>query len=231
MKETRGFFVCLLAFFLAVSNIACGGAEPAPQTADDEDYDPIAALVGDVEVEEEDEEGDDESAEGAYTGPTKLTVNLKVINEKNPEGSYRLLDSSGAEIIKNGKLGEEVELNQGIYSIEFETALVFGKPKYLVENVEVEGEKMALDEIFPAGQITLNTYRGKNVKRCVATTFTVHSKTKEKDIPGKGKTCKPLILETGHYEIQLVLSKKKYQPIEMRINREQVQTSNVKLEK
>ena len=92
-------------------------------------------------------------------------------------------------------------------------------------------EKMTLDEIFPAGQITLNTYRGKNVKRCVATSFTVHSKTKEKDVPGKGKTCKPLILETGHYEIQLVLSKKNYQPVEMRINREQVQTSNVKLEK
>ncbi len=230
MKETRGFFVCHLAFLLAVSHLACGGAEPVAQTADDEDYDPIAALVGDVEVEEE-EEGDTESVEEAYTGPTKLTVNLKVVNEKNPEGSYRLLDSSGAVIIKNGKLGEEIELNQGIYSIEFETPLVFGKPKYLVENVEVADEKMTLDEIFPAGQITLNTYRGKNVKRCVATSFTVISKTKEKDVPGKGKTCSPLILETGHYEIQLILSKKKYQPVEMRINREQVQTSNIKLEK
>ena len=230
MKETRGFLVCLLAFFLAVSNIACGGAEPVVDTADDEDYDPIAALVGDVEVEEEDKE-EDESVEENYTGPTKLIINLKVVNEKNPEGSYRLLDSSGAEIIKNGKFGEEIEVNQGTYSVEFETPLVFGKPKYLVENVEVADKKMTLDEIFPAGQITLNTYRGKNVNRCIATSFSVVSKTKSKDIPGKGKTCKPLILETGHYEIQLVLSKKNYQPVEMRINREQVQTSNIKLEK
>jgi hypothetical protein len=108
---------------------------------------------------------------------------------------------------------------------------VFGDPVYISDVVDVAGEKMAVDQIFPAGQITLHTFAGKAEGRCVPTPFTVFDLENEKELTGKGKTCAPLVVETGHYEVRLAVGKNKVQPVEMRINREQVQTSKVKLEK
>ena len=231
MKITsKSLSIALIAVF-AAAQVACGGSTPKAQTADDdEDYDVIGSIVGDVEIDEADLE-DDEVTDEAYTGTTKVTINLRVVNERNPEGSYRLMDTTGTVIIENGKLGEEVALNQGVYSVEFATPLVFGKPKYLLEDFEVAGKKMTLDQVFPAGQTVLHTYRGKREKKCVPTSFVVYSDTLEKELDGKGKTCEPLILETGAYELRLHISKKAYQPVKMRINAEQSATARVKLEK
>ena len=134
-------------------------------------------------------------------------------------------------IIENGTLGDTVEINQGTYTLEFRSPEVFGEPVYAVE-LDVVGKEMTVNEIFPAGQITLHTYRGRAEGRCVTTSFTLFNIEEEEPVQvgKKGKTCNPLIVETGHYEVRLHLSKKKYQPVEMRINREQVQTSKVKLE-
>ncbi len=212
---------------------ACGSSQPPPPTnqdTDEEDFDLVGSIVGDVEPEELDEEGD-EIGQG-YTGPTSLTVNLKIVNDKNPEGSFKLTAADGTVITENGKVGEVTELNQGTYSIEFKSPAVFGEATYVVEEIEVAGKKMTVNEVFPAGQITLHTYRGRKPNKCVPTTFSVKSKTEEgKTLPGKGKTCEPLVLRAGAYEVLLDISKKKVQPVEMHINSEQVSTAQVKLEK
>jgi hypothetical protein len=214
--------------FVAAISAACGGKAPPPQ----DDVDPVAAMLGDTQLTTvvEDTAGDT-SAVAAYTGPTKLTVNLKVVNDKNPKGSYRLLGSDGTALVENGVFGQEIDINQGSYTIEYKSPLVFGDPIYLTDITEVVGEKMTIDNIFPAGQITLHTFQGKAEGKCVPVTFTVHDLENVKDLPGKGKTCTPLILETGHYEVRLSVGKNKIKPVEMRINREQVQTSKVQLEK
>jgi hypothetical protein len=61
-------------------------------------------------------------------------------------------------------------------------------------------------------------------------TFSVKSETLGKELPGKGKTCQPVILQTGSYEILLDISKKKVQPVAAKVNAEQVATAPVKLE-
>jgi hypothetical protein len=212
--------------------IGCGGApEPAPQTPADqeEDVDLIGSIVGDVEVDPEDLEDDTPDAD--YTGPTKLTLNLKVVNNLNPEGSYKLTDTTGQVIIDAGKFGEEVELNQGLYSAEFTSPAVHGEFVYKKE-IEVAGKESKLTETMPVGQVTLHTYKGKNPKaRCQPVSFSVKSETLGKELPGKGKTCEPLIVEAGSYEVLLDISKKKVQPVKMQINAESVTTAPVKLEK
>jgi hypothetical protein len=212
----------------AAISAACGGKAPPPQN----DVDPVEAMLGDTVIEPvvEDTSGDT-AAGAAYTGPTKVTVNLRVVNDKNPKGSYRLLGSDGTALVENGVFGQEIEINQGSYTIEYKSPLVFGDPVYLTDVTEIVGEKMAIDNIFPAGQITLHTFQGKAEGKCVPVTFTVHDLENVKDLTGKGKTCAPLVLETGHYEVRLSVGKNKIQPVEMRINREQVQTSKVQLEK
>ncbi len=220
-------------FLLAALAAACGGKAPPPEGAgagEEEDVDVISSLVGDVEIDESDLEEADPGQE-VYTGPTELTINLKVINEKNPEGSYTLKDTTGTAIVENGAFGEPVEVKQGLYTAEFHTPLVFAEPSYTVEELEVVGKEQTVDEVFPAGQITLHTYRGKNVKRCKAVEFSVFDKTDEVELEGEGETCEPLIIESGHYEVRLQISKKKYQPVEIRVNAEQVASSRVKLEK
>jgi len=229
MSTRNALRLFAIGLFAAAMATACGGSQPQAQT---DDVDPVAAALGDVDVQPIAEEAPAEApAEAAYTGPTKMTVNLRVVNDKNPKGSYRMLDANGTAVIENGALGEEVEVKQGSYTFEFKTPLVFGDPVYLSDTVDVAGEKMQVDQIFPAGQITLHTFQGKAEGRCVPTPFTVFDLENNKDVAGKGKTCTPLILQTGHYEVRLAVAKNKVQPVEMRINREQVQTSKVQLEK
>ena len=228
MNRLKTLGVIALLGSVAALAVACGGKVPPPQ----DDVDPVAAALGDTVLEPVTE---DEVATGdapaAHTGPTKVTVNLRVVNEKNPKGTYRMLGSDGTAVVENGTFGQELELNQGQYTIEYKTPLVFGDPVYLTDVVDVAGPTQQIDSIFPAGQITLHTFQGKAEGKCVPVPFTVYDLENAKDLTGKGKTCAPLILETGHYEVRLAVSKNTVQPVEMRINREQVQTSKVKLEK
>ncbi len=222
-------YLALITFFVSTF-ASCGSSSPQPKDGQDtdEEFDLVGSIVGDVEPEEIEEE--EEALSEDYTGPTALTVNLKVVNDKNPKGSFRLLDAAGKAIIENGKLGEPNELNQGTYTVEFKSPLVHGDPTFVVEDVQVAGKKMEITEVFPAGQITLHSFRGKNQGRCVPVTFSVKSETLEKDLPGKAKTCKPVILEAGSYELLFDISKKKVQPVKMQVNAEQVSTAPVKLE-
>jgi hypothetical protein len=231
MSKRNALRLLAMGFIAAAMVTGCGGSKK--KTAQADDADPVAAALDGVDVQPIADEAPAAAPAdaNAYTGPTKVTVNLKVVNEKNPKGSYRMLDASGTAVIENGVLGEEVEVKQGSYTFEFKSPLVFGDPVYLSDVVDIAGEKMAVDQIFPAGQITLHTFQGKNENRCVPTAFTVFNLEDEKELTGKGKTCAPLIVETGHYEVRLAVSKNAIQPVEMRINREQVQTSKVKLEK
>jgi hypothetical protein len=235
MTKKQTFLFKTLTLLMGVLAIACGGAPaPAPETAeDDEDFDLVGSIVGEVEIAEEEDLDDNGETAEEYSGPTQLTVNLKVVNEKNPEGSsYRLLDASGKALIENGSVGAETVLNQGNYSIEFKSSKVFGDRTYLVEDVEVIGKKLSIDSVFPAGQITLHSFRGKKEKRCVPTKFTVQMLVEEKQVklPGKGQTCEPLILETGTYEVLLSISRKKVQPVKLQINSGQVASAKVKLD-
>jgi len=230
MINWNAFRLFTMIGFVAAISAACGGKAPPPTA----DVDPVEAMLGDTVINPvvEDETTAAGTAAGpAYTGPTKVTINLRVVNEKNPKGTYRLLGSDGTALVENGVLGQEIEINQGSYTIEYKSPLVFGDPVYLTDVTEIVGEKMVVDNIFPAGQITLHTFQGKAEGKCVPVTFTVHDLENVKDLAGKGKTCAPLILETGHYEVRLSVGKNKIQPVEMRINREQVQTSKVQLEK
>jgi len=229
MTKTQMCLKMMLFLFLAALCLRCGSAQPPPEEQDD-GVDLVSSIVGEVDTEGHvDDEGDPVGEE--YKGPTALTVNLKVINDKKPKGSFRLVSSDGTVITENGKLGEVTELNQGVYTFEFKSPSVFGDSTYVVEDVEVQGKKMELNKVFPAGQITLHTYRGSNTNRCVPVTFEVRSKTEEKNLPGKGKTCQPLILDAGSYEILLNLSKKKVQPVALQVNSEQVSSAKVKLDK
>jgi len=228
MSHSNALRLFALGALAAATLAACGGKAPPPQN---DDVDPIEAALGGVEVEPVSEEAAAATEASAYTGPTKVTVNLRVVNEKNPKGSYRLLTAEGTAVVENGVLGEPVEINQGQYTVEYKSPLVFGDPVYTSDTVDVVGQEMTIDNIFPAGQITLHTYQGKNEGRCVPVPFTVYDKGNDKELAGKGKTCAPLVLETGHYEVRLEIGKNKIQPVEMRINREQVQTSKVQLEK
>ncbi len=222
--------VTLTVFFLlGVAFSACGASQPQPE-AEDDGQDLISSIVGNVDTEGHVDDDGDPVGE-AYQGPTALTINLKVVNDKNPKGSFRLLNSDGSAIIEKGKLGEVTELSQGVYTIEFKSPLVFGDTTYVVEDVEVAGKKMELTKVFPAGQITLHTYKGSNTNRCVPVAFEVKSKTEEKNLPGKGKTCQPLVLNAGTYEVLLNISKKKVQPVALQVNAEQVSSAKVKLDK
>jgi hypothetical protein len=228
MTRSNTLVIIVLLGSVAALAAACGGKAPPPQ----DDVDPVAAALGDTVLEPVTEDevsaGD---APAAYTGPTKATDNLRVVNEKNPKGTYRMLGSDGTAVVENGTFGQELELNQGQYTIEYKSPLVFGEPLYLTDVIDVAGQTQQIDSIFPAGQITLHTFRGKAEGKCVPVPFTVHYLENAKDLPGKGKTCAPLILQTGHYEVRLAVGKNKVQPVEMRINREQVQSSKVQLEK
>ena len=231
MFKNRLTVIIVLAAFVVLISIGCGGSQETPETADDVTEDDIYdSIVGDVD-ESELEIEDDEPEEDAYTGPTQLTVNLKVINEKNPEGSFKLLDASGRAVLENGKLGEPMEVLQGEYEIEFKSPLVFGEPVFSVKNVDVTGEKMEISEVFPAGQITLHTYKKRPNEKCKSVPFSVKFETGDKELPGKGKTCKPIVLEIGSYELLLDVSKKVVQPVKIQVTKEQVSTASVQLEK
>lgn len=228
MTRSNTLGIIALVGSIAALAAACGGKVPPPQ----DDVDPVAAALGDTVLEPvTEDEISDGDAPAAYTGPTKVTVNLRVVNEKNPKGTYRMLGSDGTAVVENGTFGQELELNQGQYTIEYKSPLVFGEPLYLTDVIDVAGQTQQIDSIFPAGQITLHTFQGKAEGKCVPVPFTVHDLENAKDLPGKGKTCAPLVLQTGHYEVRLAVGKNKVQPVEMRINREQVQTSKVQLEK
>jgi len=186
-------FACLYAFLFALMSqltACCGKTPEAKEPEDEEDIDLITSIVGEVEVEEE----AIEQAPEAYSGPTMLTINLKVVNNKQPRGSYKLTTAEGTAIIESGELGVPVEVNQGLYSIEFKSADVFGEPSYLMADVEVKGKEYTVEAIFPAGQITLHTYERKKTGPCKATTFTVYSETLEQKLEGKGKSCEPVVL-------------------------------------
>jgi hypothetical protein len=233
MQTTRDISTLGICTLFALAVAACGGSAPPPQDqkGEDEDVDVIGSIVGDVEVDPADLEEEDDGE--IYTGPTKVTVNLKVVTETNPEGTFTLMDTAGNKPVENGVFGQEYEINQGLYSIEFKTPTVFGEPVYNTE-IEVAGKKQEIKEVFPAGQLTLHTYKGKNPNGpCKSVTFSVQNVGGDEpvDVPGKGETCEPVILETGSYEILLDISKKKVQPVKAMVNAEQISTAPVKLEK
>jgi hypothetical protein len=214
---------------VVLSWAACGGSPPQANNQGDEELDVIGSIVGDVEIDQS-LEGSPAGQAAAYTGPTTLTINLKVVDKHNPEGSYTLKDAEGKVVIDKGGFGKAEQVNQGAYTVEFSTPLVFGKPLYTVENLTVAGPEQTVDEVFPAGRITLNTYRGATFKKCTAVPFTVVRKEGEVALEGTGKTCGPLVIQAGHYELRLQLTKKKYQPVEIRVNKEQMSESPIKLE-
>ncbi len=225
------FGVYVFVFLFSLCCLSCGGSQADSSNADDEDY--LASIVGEVDASAELDE-EDEPEVKAYAGSTELTVNLRVINEKNKKGSFKVLDAAGKVVVEKGKLGESFEIEQGAYTIEFKSRLVFGDPVYRVEDVAVESKEMTLDETFPAGQLTLHTYRKNPRGKCKTVSFTVKSEKFEsegKELPGKGKTCKPIVLEAGSYELLLNISKKKVQPVKIQVNPEQVSSAAVKLER
>jgi hypothetical protein len=229
MTRRNAFEIIAMVGLVAAFSTACGGKGPPPQT---DDVDPVAAALGDTVIAPVvEDEPTSTAAAPSYSGPTKLTITLRVVNDKNPKGTYRLLGSDGSALVENGVFGQEIEINQGQYTIEYKSPLVFGDPIYLTDVIAVAGEKMVVDNVFPAGEITLHTFRGKAEGKCVPVPFTVYDLENAKDVAGKGKTCAPLVLQTGHYEVRLSVGKNQIQPVEMRINREQVQTSKVQLEK
>lgn len=232
MSKRAKLFLVLFAVLLAGALLAaCGGSSKQQQT-EDENTDIIGEITGPVEIEEEDTGQEKPVETAAYTGPTKLTVNIKVSGAVNTAGTTcRVLDRDGNPVKEGVKLGEPFELNQGSYNFEFISPAVFGKPTYVAEDETVAGETYTLDAIFPAGEITLFTYKGKAEGRCVPTKFTVKSETKGADLEGKGETCKPLVLETGAYEVLLVIDKKTVQPVKLRVNAEQKASAKIKLEK
>jgi len=235
MPTTRETLTPAICALFALASAACGGSAPPPQDQQggSEDIDVIGSIVGDVEVDPADLEDEEDETGEIYTGPTKLTLHLKVVTETDPEGSYTLTSTTGAKVVENGQFGQEIEINQGIYTATFKTPLVFGSPVYETE-IEVAGKKQELKEVFPAGQLTLHTYSGNNANGpCKAVTFSVHDVggTDPIEVPGKGKTCQPVILETGSYEILLDISKKKVQPVKAMVNAEQIARAPVKLEK
>jgi len=220
-------FVALAAWSLA----ACGGATPEPrdQARDGEELDVIGSIVGDVEVDLEAVEEIAEEEE-TYTGPTTLTINLRVVDQRTPQGSYTLKDAGGKVVVDKGELGKPVQVNQGAYTIEFRSPVVFGNPVYVLKDVAVAGPEQTIDETFPAGRLTLNTHRGATFKRCTPIAFTVVRMANEEPLEGTGRTCEPLYIEAGHYELRLQLSKTKYQPVEIRVNREQMTEAPIQLE-
>lgn len=217
----------------ALATLACGGSAPPPSsTADNEDdEDIISDIVGEVEVDEEDLAAVEPPGE-VYTGPTKVTVQLKVVNETNPKGSFTLTDTTGTKVVEDGVFGQEYEINQGLYMVAFKTPLVLGEPTFETE-INVVGKQQEVKEVFPAGQLTLQTYKNQPNGPCKTVSFSVKntSGANPVDVPGKGKTCQPVILEAGSYEFLLDISKKKVQPVSARVNAEQVATAPVKLEK
>jgi hypothetical protein len=223
----------------ALGAAACGSSAPKPQTADDDESlasilceqgEDCAALDGKAEGVTEETHKAAPLVE-TYTGPTSLTINLKVVDRKNPEGSYRLLKADNTAVVENGKFGEAVEVPQGTYNIEFKTKVVFGEPTYTAEDIEVVGKQWKVDEIFPAGETLLHTYMKKKDGPCVKKVFTVKSETLNKELPGKGKTCEPLVLETGRYEVLLDMGKKAgktiVKPVSLMVNAEQKQTAPI----
>jgi hypothetical protein len=222
-----GMRVCAAVVVLSLA--ACGGPAPDPQGQEDAELDVIGSIIGEVEVDPAAAESPAEQA-AAYTGPTTLTINLKVVDQRNPAGSYTLKDAEGKVVIDKGEFGKAQQVNQGAYTLEFSTPLVFGKPLYTVADLTVAGAEQTVDEVFPAGRITLNTYRGATFKKCTPLPFTVVRKEGEEAVPGTGKTCAPLVIQAGHYEVRLQLNKKKYQPVEIRVNKEQMSESPIKIE-
>lgn len=225
----RKSFVLPVALVALVA-AACGGSKTEVKDQGDEEVDVIGSIVGDVEVDPSTVETAPEEQGEAYKGPTTLTVNLKVVDERNPEGSFTLKDAEGRAVIENGAFGKPQQVNQGAYTLEFRSPLVFGKPVHTVEDVTVAGPEQTIDETFPAGRITLKTHKGATFKKCTPVAFTVVRKEGEEAVEGTGKTCAPLVIQAGHYEVRLQLSKKKYQPVEIRVNAEQMSESPVKLE-
>lgn len=232
MRHSIKIHAVWVGAFLAFVQISCGKSAPPPKTSEnDDDY--LEDIVGEVDESEVDEAAGEEEkpAEEAYKGRTKLTVNLRVVNSKNPKGSFKLMDSNGKVVVEKGKLGETLDVDQGSYTLEFKTPLVFDEPVYKVENVKVEGPEMTIDESFPAGEIKLETYRGKPGGNCKSVSFSVRNQTEERDLKGKGKTCKPIILEAGSYELLLDIGKNKVQPVSLKVDREQVSSAAIELEK
>jgi hypothetical protein len=243
MSNRRSLRSLVIIIFWGPVICECGSSQPPPQASQqEEDFDLVGSIVGDVEVEQE---GDEQAVE-EYKGPTSFTVNLRVVNDKNPEGSFRLIDAEGKIIIDKGKLGEPKELNQGTYSLEFISPLVFNSPTYLVENINISGKEMTHDETFPAGQITIFTFYPKKPDKCVPVPFKARdissagrkqlngerdSKPEGDELAGEGNTCQPVILEAGNYELDLKVSKNKIQPVRITVNSEQVSQARIELEK
>jgi hypothetical protein len=228
MKSLNGTLRQASVTLCALALAACGGSAAKPADQGDEDLDVIGSIVGDVEVDPEVVQEAVQQDE-AYTGPTTLTVNLKVVDQRNPKGSYTLKDAEGRVVIDKGVFGKAEQVNQGAYTVEFRSPAVFGNPLYTVD-LAVAGPEQTVDETFPAGRITLNTYRGATYKKCTALPFTVVRKEGEEALEGTGKTCGPLVIQAGHYEVRLQLSKTKYQPVEIRVNKEQMSESPIKIE-
>ena len=208
---------------LAIALLAFGCGGPQEKTLkdrvleeDDDGASLVDSLVGDVDPVEEEDTDEEQPAEVADTpdvpdediieGPQGAFLPTVLVQNEEVDATFtvKTAEASPEIVVEDAAAGSEVRLDPGLCHIEFETDAVAGSPTLTLRDVEIpSGRRIRREVKYKVGQITLVTGG-----RCVKKPIRIRPTGATDWLPGKFKTCVPIVLQAGNYEAQMGAGKR-----------------------
>jgi hypothetical protein len=209
-----------IAAVLALAALGCGGSQDKTMKdrlleEEDDGSSVLDSIVGDVDadpIEDEQSEKPSDAVAEAPTAPVGDVIEgnqgALVITMKTPfedhkvTGYYNVKTATDDPDIVREKVptGEEIRLDPGVYDIELFTDDVVGYGSQQMQGVEIpSGRRISRPITLKVGELTLIN----GVKGCRKAALKIKRKGATDWIPGKFKTCIPMLLPSGDYEAKM----------------------------
>jgi hypothetical protein len=213
--------VVSIAVLFTIVGLGCGGGQDKTLKdrileEEDDGSSLVDAVVGDVAAEPIEEDETEQPSDAVGEAPTApvgdtiegnqgaLVITMKIPFEgKQVSGYYNVKTASESPEIVKEKVptGEEVRLDPGTYDIELFTDDVVGYGKQDMRDVEIpRGRRITRPITLKVGELTLINGAGKGCRKAA---LKIKRKGATDWIPGKFKTCVPMLLPSGDYEAKM----------------------------
>ena len=177
----------------------------------------VDALVGDVDpvpIEEEQKERPSDELAEAPTAPVGdviegnqgaivITMSTPFEDKKEVDGWFTVKTATERPeiVMEKAPTGQDVLLDPGVYDIELHTDAVVGYTGQQMQGVEIpQGRRIKRPVKLKVGQLTLINGAGKGCRKAA---LKIKRKGATDWIPGKFKTCVPMLLPAGDYEAKM----------------------------